>query len=138
MQELMTLEAQQLAELMVEHNGDLTAVSRDVRTNHNAMSLKNAIASDPSIRRHYHELLTEKLQESGLHITERILKMVRLQNKCFGSDEVPPDPRMAIALSREISTLIAEGKQQRVSGKAAVMMTSKEDAKEILLAFLDS
>lgn len=136
--EIMTREAQELAELMVEHNGDLTAVSRDARTNHNAMSLRNAIASDPTIRVEYHRLLTEKLQESGLHITERILKMVNLQNKCFGSEEMPADPRMAIALSREISTLIAEGKSQKVSGKAAVMMTSKEDAKEILLAFLDS
>ena len=136
--ELILAEATQLAELMVEHNGDLIAVSRDVRTEHNAMSLRRAIAADPEVRKEYHRLLTEKLQEAGLHITERILKMVRLQNQCFGSEEVPADPRMAIALSREISTLISEGKNQKVSGKAAVLMTSKEDAKEILLAFLDS
>ena len=52
--------------------------------------------------------------------------------------DLPADPKMVIELSKEISRLIAEGKTQNMSSKAATMLTSKEDAKELLLAFLES
>ena len=139
-QELIPYEVMQIAELMAEYNGDVVKVSRDNRTMHNAMSLRRFIADTPEVRKQYHILLTGKLQESGLHITERILKMVEMQNRAFGDPDnsIPPDPKTAIALSREISTLIAEGKGQSVSGKNALLITSKEGAEELLQAFLDS
>jgi hypothetical protein len=45
---------------------------------------------------------------------------------------------MVIELSKEISRLISEGKGTNISTKAAVLLASKEDAKEILAGFLDS
>ena len=125
---------------MAEYNGDLVKVSRDARTHHNAMSLRAFVADNPQVRNEYHRQLTEKLNESGLHISERLLKMVKLQDRAFGDPEnnIPPDPKTAIALSREISTLIAEGKGQNVSGKNAALIISKEGAAELLEAFLNS
>lgn len=139
-QELIPREFTDIAELMAEFNGDLVAVSRDPRTEHNAMSLRNFVSSNPMVRTEYNRILSEKLQNSGLQISERILKMVKLQDYAFGNKEenIPPNIPYAISVSREISALIKEGKNQNVSGKAAVMLVSKEDASELLQAFIDS
>ena len=51
---------------------------------------------------------------------------------------IPPDPKMVIELSKEISRLIAEGKNQNMSAKNTLVLASKEDAKELLEAFLNS
>jgi len=111
------------------------------------MSLKRAIQQDPAIRARYTELLAEKLGEAGLHITERILQMVELQETALGrgqEDEegneiqLLPDVNAAIKISQEISRLIAEAKGQQVTGQAAIILVSKEGANDILSAFLDS
>jgi hypothetical protein len=90
------------------------------------------------------------MQEKGLHIAERILKMAELQERAFGGEFeyvdddgevrtqfVPSDPKMVIELSKEISRLIAEGKGTNISAKTAILLASKEDAKEILENFLN-
>ena len=63
-----------------------------------------------------------------------------MQQKAYGDEEkdIPPDPKMAIELSKEISRLLAEGKQGNVSSSTAMIITSKEGASEILQRFLES
>lgn len=145
-------EDEAIAYAMLETRGDLAKASRLDIIPHNAMALRVLVQKRPEIRAKYHELLSQELQEKGLHIVERILKMAELQEQAFGGEyEVTnpdtgmveirhhiQDPKMAIELSKEISRLIAEGKGTSVSATAAVLLASKEDAKEILGKFLDS
>ena len=139
-----------IAQAMVMTRGDVAKASRLDSVDHNAMSLRREVKNHPEIRRRYQELLSDELMDRGLHVSERILRMVDLQDKAMGCTvmvegpdgmeemDMPADPKMVIELSKEISRLIAEGKNQNMSTKAAVMLTSKEDAKEILAAFLES
>jgi hypothetical protein len=140
-----------IAQAMLLTRGNLANASRLDSVDHNAMSLRIVVKDNPNIRQRYHELLAEELQEKGLHIAERILKMAELQEQAFGGEvevmnemgkleivPIPADPKSVIELSKEISRLIAEGKQQNMSAKSTVMLASKEDAKEILAAFLKS
>jgi hypothetical protein len=151
-QELIVLSSEHelIAQAMLETRGDLAKASRLDTVDLNAMALRNEVKSNPLIRKRYHELLADELQEKGLHIAERILRMAELQEKAMGQTvmvegmdgleemEMPADPKMVIELSKEISRLIAEGKGQNISSKAAVIIASKEDAKELLSSFLDS
>jgi hypothetical protein len=148
----LSLDHESIAEAMLTTRGDLAKASRLPTVQHNAMSLRHIVKTNPEIRKRYHEMLADEMQEKGLHIAERILKMAELQEKAFGveyedkdpeSGETvirtsPADPKMAIELSKEISRLISEGKGQNMSAKAAVVIASKEDAKEILTAFLEA
>jgi len=139
-----------IAQAMLETRGDLAKASRSDTVEHNAMSLRAEVKKYPAIRKRYHELLTDELQEKGLHIAERILRMAELQEQAMGQTvmvdgmdgpeamDMPADPKMVIELSKEISRLIAEGKGQNMSSKAAVMIASKEDARELLASYLDS
>jgi len=139
-----------IALAMLETRGDLAKASRSDTVEHNAMSLRAEVKKYPAIRKRYHELLTDELQEKGLHIAERILRMAELQEQAMGQTvmvdgmdgpeamDMPADPKMVIELSKEISRLIAEGKGQNMSSKAAVMIASKEDARELLASYLDS
>lgn len=136
-----------IAQAMLMTRGDLAKASRLDSIDHNAMSLRNEVKQHPAIRARYHELLAEELQEKGLHIAERILRMAELQEQAMGQTivdaegeelELPADPKMVIELSKEISRLIAEGKQQNMSAKSTIILASKEDAKEILASYLDS
>lgn len=139
-----------IAQAMLETRGDLAKASRLDTIDHNAMSLRAEVKSNPTIRSRYHELLADELQEKGLHIAERILRMAELQERAMGCTvmvegmdgpepmEMPADPKMVIELSKEISRLIAEGKGQNMSAKSSVIIASKEDAKELLASFLDS
>ena len=141
-----------IAQAMLATTGNLAAASRFDQIDQNAMSLRATVKDNPNIRARYHELLAEKMQEMGLHIAERILKMAEQQEMAFGGEyeytdpmtgekekrNHMADPKLAIELSKEISRLIAEGKGANISSKSAVLLASKEDAKEILAAFLDS
>lgn len=136
-----------VAQAMLKTRGDLSKASRFDQVDYNAMSLRNVVKQHPEIRQRYHELLAEELQEKGLHISERILKMAELQEDAFGQTiidhegnelDIPADVNTIIKLSREISTLIAEGKGMNMSSKTALVLSSKEDAKEILEAFLNN
>ena len=136
-----------IAQAMKETRGDLAKASRYDSIDHNAMSLRAEVKSNPAIRVRYHELLAEELMESGLHVAERILQMVELQKQAMGMTVIdsegeeltmPSDPATVINLSKEISRLILEGKQQNMSAKATKSLTSKEDARELLEAFLGS
>jgi len=136
-------EHEMIAQAMLQTRGDLAKASRFDSVPHNAMSLRRLVKEEPSIRARYHELLADEMQEKQLHIAERILNMAELQQQAFGGvdnegNDLLPDPRMAIELSKEISRLIAEGKGTNISGKSAVLLSSKEDAAEILQQFLDS
>lgn len=135
---------------MLTTRGDLAKASRLDSVDHNAMSLRAEVKAFPEIRARYHELLAEELQEKGLHIAERILRMAELQDKAMGQTimvdgpdgmeeiDLPADPKMVIELSKEISRLIAEGKGQNMSAKTTVLLASKEDAIELLAAYLNS
>jgi hypothetical protein len=149
--EVISNEHELIAQAMLQTRGDLGKTSRFDSVPYNAMALRNVVRDHPEIRRRYQQLLSFELQEKGLHIAERILKMAELQEKAFGGEieyedelgntatmQVPPDPKMVIELSKEISRLIAEGKSQNMSAKSAVIIASKEDAEEILKNFLDS
>jgi uncharacterized membrane-anchored protein YjiN (DUF445 family) len=139
-----------IAQAMLMTRGDLAKASRLDSILHNAMELRKVVQEQPQIRARYHELLAQEMQEKGLHIAERILKMAELQEQAFGGiveyeDEltgetkeriIPADPKTAIELSKEISRLIQEGKGTNMSAKSAVILASKEDAKEILNNFL--
>jgi hypothetical protein len=131
-----------IAQGMLKERGDLAKVSRLENIPLNAMALRHEVKSNPNIRIRYQELLADELQEKGLHIAERILKMAELQEKAFGGGtdsegfEIPTDTNMVIKLSQEISRLIAEGKGTNMSSKSAVIIASKEDAKEILESIL--
>jgi len=141
-----------IAQAMLQTRGDLAKASRFDSVDHNAMSLRAVVKDNPEIRQRYHELLAEEMQEKGLHIAERILNMAELQEQAFGGQTVevigmdgemeqvpvPADPKMVIELSKEISRLIAEGKNQNMSAKSTMVLASKEDAKELLEAFLNS
>lgn len=129
-----------IATAMVEYKGNLALVSRLPEIPMNAMALRSYVAKEPLIRERYQELLAMELQEHGLHIAERILNMAKLQQDAFGNIEenIPPDPKTAIELSKEISRLIAEGKGTNISGKSAIILASKEDAVDILKEFLNS
>lgn len=148
---VLTLEHELIAQAMAATTGDIAKASRFDSVPHNAMSLRNIVRLNPEIRTRYNELLLEKLQEAGLHISERILKMVQLQDDAFGGEYVhtdiegneevrtaPADPKMVIELSKEISRLILEGKGVHMSDKAAVLLTNREGAAEILEGFLNS
>lgn len=138
----MELESQKeiIALAMLQTKGNLTLTSRLPQVNMNAMALRNFVAQNKEVRSRYHELLAEELQESGLLLAERILEMSIMQQKAYGDEEkdIPPDPKMAIELSKEISRLLAEGKQGNVSSSTAMIITSKEGASEILQRFLES
>lgn len=136
----LTVEEENIAQAMLKTKGNLALASRLDTVSLNAMALRAKVRSNPSIRIRYHELLAEELQEQGLHIAERILEMSKLQQKAYGDEEnnIPPDPKMAIELSKEISRLIAEGKNTNISNKSAMIITSKEGAAELLREFLKS
>jgi len=143
-------EHEQIALAMLDVRGDIAKASRSDTITHNAMALRAVVKNNPQIRKRYQELLTDELMDRGLHVTERILRMVDLQDKAMGCTvmvegpegleemDMPADPKMVIELSKEISRLIAEGRTQNISGKSALLLVSKEDAKEILADFLDS
>ena len=144
-------EVESVAEAMVKTRGDLAKASREPSVQYNAMALRAVVRENPDIRKRYHELLTIELQESGLHIAERILDMVALQKQHMGGPmeivnesgeketiDMPADTKMVIELSKEISRLIAEGKGQNMSERNAQLIASKEDAFEILKRFLES
>ncbi len=140
-------EYEDIAQLMLEFRGDLVKISRSGKADFGIRQLRALVHANPDIRKRYHELLAEELQGKGLHIAERILRMAELQEQAMGCTiidamgeelELPADPKMVIELSKEISRLIAEGKNQNMSAKASVIIASKEDAKELLAAFLDS
>lgn len=147
---VLSQEHELIAQAMLQTRGDLGKASRLSTVSLNAMALRAEVKANPNIRLRYQELLAEELQEKGLHIAERILRMAELQEKAMGYTaiiqgpdgpeemDMPADPKMVIELSKEISRLIAEGKQQNISAKSTVVLASKEDAKEILAAFLDS
>jgi len=136
-----------ISQAMLMTRGDLAKASRLDSVMHNAMSLRTVVREHPEIRQRYHSLLAEEMQEKGLHIAERILKMAELQEQAFGGtfkddngDEqmMPADPKTVIDISKEISRLISEAKGQNMSAKTAVLISSKEDAVEILSSFLNS
>jgi hypothetical protein len=136
-----------IAQAMVMTLGDLAKASRSDSIDHNAMSLRAEVRNNPAIRVRYHELLAETLQEKGVHIAERILRMAILQEQAMGCTiidsegeplDLPADPKMVIELSKEMSRLIAEGNGQNMSAKSTIILASKEDAKEILASFLNS
>lgn len=136
-----------IAEMMLRHRGNVAKVSREPAVPFNAMALRKHLKDNPEIRTRYQEMLTEELQASGVHISERILKMVDLQDQAMGHTiidmdgepmDIPADPKMVIELSKEISRLIAEGKNIHISEKQAVLLVSKEDASEILTKYLNS
>lgn len=139
-----------IAQAMLQARGNVAKASRYDTVEHNAMSLRAEIKNNPAIRARYQQLLASELEASGLHITERILKLADLQEQAMGCTmmvegpdgpmemDMPSDPAVVINLSKEISRLIAEGKNQNISGKAGMMLVSKEDAKELLEEFLNS
>ena len=129
-----------IAQAMLQTRGDLVKASRFDTILHNAMSLRREVLENPDIRKRYYQLLAEELSLSGLHIAERILKMTDLQEVAYGNPEegIPCDPSAIVMISKEMSRLIAEGKQQNISANSAVVITSKENAQEILRDFLDS
>jgi hypothetical protein len=133
-------ELEDIANLMVTYTGNLAKVSRDPSIPYNAIALRTLLAKEPAIRRRYQELLAQTMQEAGLHIAERILAIKEMQDQAFGDEDkmIPPDPQTVLSCSKEISRLIAEGKGQDVSGKSAIVLTSKEDAAELLAEFLKS
>lgn len=138
-QTLLTL-TDTIAEAMLETKGNLVAVSRLPDIDMNAMQLRRYVSDHPEVRDRYTEMLTQELTESGLHITERILAMSKMQQEAYGNPEldIPADPKMAIELSKEISRLIAEGKGANMSANTALVLTSKEGAAELLAAFLNT
>ena len=133
-----------VAQAMLQTRGDVAKAARYDQVPFNAMTLRNYVRETPEVRLRYHALLAEELEFKGLHIAERILRMAELQEDAFGTEGTdeddpgtPADPRMAIELSKEISRLIAEAKDTNISNKAAIIISSKEDAKEILNKFLN-
>lgn len=129
---------EEIPKLMLLCRGNLAKISRDPTVNMNAMELRYYVATTPSIRQKYHQLLAEELQDHQLHIAERILRMAELQSASFGDPEndIPPDPKTAIDLSKEISRLIAEGSIQSMSTDAVTALASKEDVQKFLARFI--
>lgn len=135
-----------VAQAMLQTRGNLAKASRYDTVEYNAMSLRAIVKDNPEIRQRYHELLAEEMQEKGLHIAERILKMAEMQEESFGGtiidgngeeQHIPADPATAIRISQEISRLIAEGKGQPMSGSATLILAATIDGKELLKSFLD-
>tara|TARA_R110000850_G_scaffold43494_5_gene110977 strand:- start:5457 stop:5903 length:447 start_codon:yes stop_codon:yes gene_type:complete len=144
---ILSNEFELIAQAMLSTRGDLGKASRLDTVEYNAMSLRAVVKSNPNIRARYHELLADEMQEKGLHIAERILKMAELQEQAYGYTikdsegeeiEVPADPTTIIKVSQEISRLIAEGKNSPMSAKNTLILASTQDAKELLEAFLNS
>ena len=141
-------EYEYIAEAMLETRGNLKEASRNPNVDLNAMALRAIVKDNPSIRQRYQELLAEEMQDKGLHIAERIMKMAELQEEAYdggsfmdvnGEEQsCPPDINSIINLSKEISRLIAEGKGAPMSNNAMVVIASKEDATELLAGFLSS
>ena len=141
-------EYEYIAEAMLETRGNLKEASRNPNVDLNAMALRAVVKDNPSIRQRYQELLAEEMQDKGLHIAERIMKMAELQEEAYdggsfmdvnGEEQsCPPDINSIINLSKEISRLIAEGKGAPMSNNAMVVIASKEDATELLAGFLSS
>ena len=141
-------EYEYIAEAMLETRGNLKEASRNPNVDLNAMALRAIVKDNPSIRQRYQELLAEEMQDKGLHIAERIMKMAELQEEAYdggtfmdvnGKEQsCPPDINSIINLSKEISRLIAEGKGAPMSNNAMVVIASKEDATELLAGFLSS
>ena len=73
---------EQTAQAMLLTRGDLIKVSR--KTGQNIMVLRTLVQQNPEIRARYQELLAAEMQEKGLHIAERIIKMAELQEQAFG------------------------------------------------------
>jgi len=133
-------EIESIARAMLETRGNLAKASRLGSITMNAMQLRKFVSENSEVRVRYTELLTQELQECGLHITERILAMSDLQQGAFGDpdQDIPSDPKMVIECSKEISRLIAEGKGTNMNANTAIILTSREGAKELLAGFLDS
>ena len=140
-------EFETIAQEMVSNKGDIAKTSRSTAVGYNAMSLRVLLKENPSIRNRYLELIGEGLQEMRVHIAERIQDIAELQMSAYGQviqDELgndivlPADPKTVIELSKELSRLIAEGKQQPMSAKSTAILASKEDAVELLESFLNS
>lgn len=129
-----------IAGLMLKHRGNLNLVSREPEIRENAMALRGLVKSNPDIRSRYQELLTEELQDYGLHISERILKMAEMQEVAYGDleNDILPDPKTAIEISKHISDLIKESRTVSVSSNSAAVITSKESVGDILRRFLES
>lgn len=147
-EESLSTEFENIANAMLETRGNLNKASRKDSVSYNAMALRKVVKDNPLIRRRYQELLADELQDKGLHISERILKMAELQEEAYeggvfvdiegNEQETPPDINTIINLSKEISRLIAEGKGTPMSDKALVMMVNKEDGATLLAAYLNS
>ena len=135
---ILTNEFELIAQAMLSSRGNLAHASRNGSVSYNAMALRAVVKDNPIIRQRYHELLGEEMEASGIHIAERILQINDLLCDAYGTDEFPADPKTVIELSKELSRLIAEGKANPLSSHAAVILTSKEGAKELLQKFLDS
>lgn len=131
-------EEEQIAQLMLEHKGNLNLVSRDPSVYENVMTLRRKVKDNPTIRQRYQELLSEELQDLGLHISERILKFAKMQEVAFGDEETPADPKQAIEISKHISELIRESKNINVGKDSIVMISSKESVGELLQQFIES
>lgn len=136
-----------IAQALLTTKGNVVSASRLDSVTQNAMALRLHLKEHPEIRRRYQELLGGALQECGLHIGERILKLAELQDKAYGyvevdettgeNFEIPPDPKTVIDLSKEISRLMQEGRLANMSASAANRTASKQDVKELLEAFLN-
>ena len=131
---------EELAELMVVYRGNLNKVSRDSACPLSVQKLRRHIQATPDIRGRYQQLLTESLQEAGLHISERILKMTDMQEEAYGDidNDIPADPKLVIEISKHISDLIKESRGLNVDATSAVLLTSKESVQGLLEQFLKS
>lgn len=131
---------EKIANAMVENKGNLILVSRSPEIIMNAMQLRLFVSSNPSVRERYSALLIEELKESGLHVVERILSMNKMLINSYGDveNDILPNPKEAVELSKEISRLIEEGKTANISGKYAKEIISKEGAFELLEKYLIS
>ena len=128
----------QIVQAMVENQGNLAKVSRLPEIGLNAIKLRQYVKDNPIIRDRYQKALTEALSESGVHIAERLLKFLALQDAAFGDTElgVPADPKMAIEISKHISELIRESRGINLNPTSIAVITSKEGAADILKEFM--
>ncbi len=136
-----TTQTEGIAQAMLETRGDLNKVSRLPSIGLNVMQLRELVKNTPEIRTRYQELLTFELQDSGLHISERLLKFSKVQDLALTGniDEgILPDYSLAISISKHISELIKESRSINLSSSSVVMITSKESVADILQDFLDS
>jgi hypothetical protein len=146
-----TTEFEAIAQAMLTTKGDLGKASRSKTIGCNAMQLREVVRKNPEIRRRYHELLAESIMEKSVHIAERVAEVADLKEQTLGGPmeivnevgekeiiDMPADIKSYIEVSKELSRLIAEGKNQNMSAKAVVVLASKEDAQELLEGFLNS